>query len=301
MDGKDTIVEVIVKNYPNSKQNNKFYLHEIIKIGTSHTAVENNAIRVNEQVPIDSTTISQKNSAVNSNYTQKSSDNVENAILLDSRTIPNGKTKSNNSAIMHSLYAIADMGNGRELIKLYVEELNDVNSDGTIKRAYQLQNINKILLESNRFSNNSLASSDQQNTYTVSQLFEFVKTFDKNFKPNEVSKVVNDDGTPKIVYHGTSENFTVFDITKSRSYDEKLNYDLPGFYFSENSDESGSYGGNLGTYYINIKKPYSGDTYALSKELGSFRKAYDYLVEQGYDGIIVALHLNKKRKTHQCH
>ena len=125
--------------------------------------------------------LSQNDNIVNSYYTQKSSDNVENAILLDSCTIPNGKTKSNNSAIMHSLYAIADMGNGRELIKLYVEELNDVNSDGTIKRAYQLQNINKILLESNRFSNNSLASSDQQNTYTVSQLFDIVKTFDKNF------------------------------------------------------------------------------------------------------------------------
>ena len=49
------------------------------------------------------------------------------------------------------------------------------------------------------------------------------------------SLVVNKDGTPKIVYHSTDSDFTVFDITKSRSYDETVDYDLPGFYFSESN------------------------------------------------------------------
>lgn len=104
--------------------------------------------------------------------------------------------------------------------------------------------------------------------------------------PNRASKVVNSDGTPKIVYHGTDEKFTVFDITKSRSYDETVNYDLPGFYFSESLDESSSYG-NIGEYYISIKNPYDGDIYKLAKEKGSYRKAYDYLVSKGYDGVII--------------
>lgn len=68
---------------------------------------------------------------------------VQNAVLLDTVAIPSGKEKSANSAWMHSLYAVADIGNGKELLKLYVEELNDVGSDGTIRRAYQLQNIEK--------------------------------------------------------------------------------------------------------------------------------------------------------------
>lgn len=212
---------------------------------------------------------------------------IEDAVLLDSSTIPSGKTKSENSAMMHSLYAIADMGSGRELIKLYVEELNDVNSDGTIKRAYQLQNINKIPLTGTKVNQNGLTSLTQRNTYTVAQLFKLVKSSDKNFAPKSTSKVVNEDGTPKVVYHGTGEKFNVFDITKSRSYDETLNYDLPGFYFSESTDESGSYGENVGEYYIDIKRPYTGDTYALAKKLGSYRKAYDYLVSQGYDGVVV--------------
>ncbi len=131
---------------------------------------------------------------------------VENAVLLDSYTIPEEKTKSNQSAMMHSLYAIADMGNGRELLKLYVEEINDVNQDGTIKRAYQLQNINKVPLRSNEFRENPLAPSTQRNDIMISQLFALVKSLDKNFQPRKSSKVVNEDGTPKIVYHGTDSN-----------------------------------------------------------------------------------------------
>ncbi len=171
---------------------------------------------------------------------------VENAVLLDSYTIPESKAKSANSTMMHSFYAIADMGNGRELIKLYVEELNDVNSDGTIKRAYQLQNIIKssikTMIEDNQqqldvigsestslpapsaIADNqrlsakgsgsaSLAQSSQPllMQYTVSQLFQLVKQNDTNFNPKPVGKVVNEDGTPKVVYHGTAEEFFAFD------------------------------------------------------------------------------------------
>lgn len=59
-----------------------------------------------------------------------------------------------------------------------------------IKHVYQLQDINKIPLESKRFSLNSLASSDQRNTYTVSQLFEPVKQNDKNFNPNTIERSI---------------------------------------------------------------------------------------------------------------
>ena len=63
------------------------------------------------------------------------------------------------------------------------------------------------------------------------------------------------DGNLLVVYHGTSEDFTVFDITKSRSYYESHDYDLPGFYFSESQMESGGYGDNVKPYYVNVTKP----------------------------------------------
>lgn len=209
---------------------------------------------------------------------------VENAVLLDSSSIPADKVKSLNSAMMHSLYAIVDAGNGHELAKLYVEELNDINTDGTIKRAYQLQNISKIPLRSSGFSTNSLAPSSQRNDYTVSQLFDFVKALDKNFKPNEVSKVVDEDG-PLVVYHGTDADFTVFDRTKGRS-----SMDIQGMFFSPWELDAQGYGKKVGAYYINLKNP--ADEGTAYKALNMFKgqnnagiKARDYLIKLGYDGV----------------
>lgn len=58
-------------------------------------------------------------------YMQYLDDIVENAILLDSSSL---NPKSINSLLMHSFYAVADIGNGQEVLKLYVEEMNDPNS-----------------------------------------------------------------------------------------------------------------------------------------------------------------------------
>ncbi|MGN0488920.1 MAG: hypothetical protein ACI4HO_06630 [Ruminococcus sp.] len=45
----------------------------------------------------------------------------------------------------------------------------------------------------------------------ISDLFSFVKQYDKEFNPKPVNPLVlNEDGTPKVFYHSTNENFTVF-------------------------------------------------------------------------------------------
>ena len=215
---------------------------------------------------------------------------VESAILFDSYTIPNTNAKSNNSMMMHSLYAISNIGNENELVKLYVEELNNINSNGTIKRAYQLQNINKIPLESKRFSNNSLASSDQRNNYTISELHALVKQHDKNFKPTEASKVVNEDGTPKVVYHGTDKGgFYVFD--------PKMSDDKISLFFSDSKVTSNSYAQSdnqqLYEVYLAIKKPYVIDAKGhmwneLDDKLGNTtREIAEKAKNQGYDGVII--------------
>lgn len=46
----------------------------------------------------------------------------------------------------------------------------------------------------------------------VTQTKQFKRWFgDWETHPETASKVVNEDGTPRIVYHGTTENFTVFE------------------------------------------------------------------------------------------
>ena len=46
---------------------------------------------------------------------------------------------------------------------------------------------------------------------SVADLFEAVKRADKNFRPGISSKVVDEDGRPMAVYHGTDRGFWSFD------------------------------------------------------------------------------------------
>ena len=210
---------------------------------------------------------------------------VENAVLLDSYAIPEKKTKSPNSVMMHSLYAVADMGNGREILKLYIEELNDVNADGTMKRAYQLQNIENQQLN-DRVQGKTLApSASTADIDTIADLFAVVKQKDKNFNPKPSSTLVNEDGTPKVFYHGTDAKFNVFDRTKGRS-----SMDIQGMFFSPWEIDARGYGGNVGEYYLSIKNPApEGIAYKALKMFAGQNyagiKAREYLEKLGYDGV----------------
>ena len=58
--------------------------------------------------------------------------------------------------------------------------------------------------------------------------------------------MLNEDGTPKVLYHGTDAEFTEFDYTKGRS-----NMDIQGMYFSPWEIDAAEYGKNVGIYYLN--------------------------------------------------
>ena len=79
IDNKKSIVGVIVKAYPDeNNKGNKFYLHELIKIGADSDAVaKNSQTNVIESTPIDSDIISQKDGTVNNNSMQKTEKNSD--------------------------------------------------------------------------------------------------------------------------------------------------------------------------------------------------------------------------------
>ncbi len=88
-----------------------------------------------------------------------------------------------------------------------------------------------------------------------------------------------------MVYHGTREDFTVFDITKGRA-----NMDVQGMFFSPWSDDARGYGDNVRAFFLNIKNPADEKTgyRALNKYEGQNEagvKAREYLVSSKYDGI----------------
>lgn len=110
VDGKNVIIGAVVKAYPEQKHNAKFYLHEVKTIeansfastapqlsvdtvneftsnsGASRTSVENNAIRVNEQTPVNNNNISQNDNIVNSNIRKNSENDTDIRFSVDENT-----------------------------------------------------------------------------------------------------------------------------------------------------------------------------------------------------------------------
>ena len=189
-------------------------------------------------------------------------DIVEKAVLLDSWAL-GAKQKSENSILMHSFYAVADIGNGPELLKLYVEEMNDPNQEKTAKRTYKLLNIEKPFPASGRVQGQARSSvtNTGNDIRTIADLFEAVKASDKDFNPRPSSLVVDENGRPKIMYRGDADEVRVFDRKKSRG----SNLYGRGFYFTDSKEHAGTYG-QARPYYLSIKEPLSPGQKAITRE-----------------------------------
>ena len=69
--------------------------------------------------------------------------------------------------------------------------------------------------------------------------------------PANASKVVNEKtGEPLVVYHGTDADFTVFDRQHSGKGPSKL-----GFWFADDADFTGMFGGSVMAVFTNIRNP----------------------------------------------
>lgn len=91
------------------------------------------------------------------------------------------------------------------------------------------------------------------------------------------SKVVDENGEPLVVYHGTNADFDIFDKTK-----QNKGFFGQGFYFSSDNNFSGHYGENILPVYLKMIKPYINGN---SKDLRS-SDFLNKLKADGYDGII---------------
>ena len=96
--------------------------------------------------------------------------------------------------------------------------------------------------------------------------------------PKKASKVVNADGTPKIMYHGSGADFTVFDKKKAK-YSGTFGR---GFYFTDSKSHAGTYG-KLYEVYLDVKNPVDDKTKVTNQQLRNFLEAVaedeDYSIE----------------------
>jgi hypothetical protein len=66
--------------------------------------------------------------------------------------------------------------------------------------------------------------------------------------PENASKVVDENGEPKVVYHGTNATFNTFDFNYLQT--------LEGFHFINNKNREANYGKNVLAVFLNIKNLY---------------------------------------------
>lgn len=124
---------------------------------------------------------------------------VERAVCFDSQVSEydpvTSKNKSPNTLFMHQMYGVIKYKDESYLAKLSVEESyitdKENNFSGTSNRIYNLRNIKITPIEANRvFSptvNSTNATEDTSTSVSIisiPQLYEFVKTYDKNFFEN---------------------------------------------------------------------------------------------------------------------
>lgn len=122
-------------------------------------------------------------------------------------------------------------------------------------------------------------SGDNLSAISISNLFALVKEYDEEFKTKPVNKILlNDDGTPKVFYHGTNEKLTTF------SYDEMAPME-GSFFFAENKEDAEAYGDNVYEVYLtgNNLADYDNQPSEFYK-LRNKRAQVEYLKERGYDG-----------------
>ena len=218
---------------------------------------------------------------------------VEKSILLDTVVSNNTSNKKlNGTSWMHSLYAVVNLNGKNIVIKLFAEEAYSQKQNQSFTRAYSLKYIQKVAEFDNGVHSNKggLTDSPSATTYSIADLYDFVKTYDKKFTPApEVSPLLlNDDGTPKVFYHGTRENFTTFELQDKAKFGRALG---DGFYFTSSYDKAFKFanglfskgqdrGGIIMPVYLHMENPYVIEADADRRNWAKEYNAGDY------DGII---------------
>lgn len=125
---------------------------------------------------------------------------------------------------------------------------------------------NEILL-----APNGNVSNLPKNLYKYVRTDEFKSWFgDWENKPNYSSKVVDENGEPMIIYHGTNKKFTVF----------RDGYHKDRYFFTNDKELSKSYGTINMEVFLNIRKPFK--TNSNVEFTNMFDKGD---VDNNYDGV----------------
>ena len=154
------------------------------------------------------------------------------------------------------------------------------------KEARELEKVKKLFEDVYREAGTEKSTAkDGGVEYSVSQKNDtesqqFKRWFgDWQNHPGNASKIVNADGTPKVMYHGSPAQFSVFDKKKAKG----SGIYGPGFSFTDSADQASVYG-NRYSVYLDVKHPLqSGGEQVSRQQVRKFLEAVaeneDYSIE----------------------
>lgn len=111
--------------------------------------------------------------------------------------------------------------------------------------------------------------------------------------PETASKVLDENGEPLVVYHGTKKEFTIFGEGKNKSilpeYKDEYLYKEKTNYFHKSKKYAKTFGSKYGGYekpfFLKIKNIEKVDEDTI-EDIGYFKSIYDYyVISEGFDGI----------------
>lgn len=213
---------------------------------------------------------------------EANSDTAKNPDVVEYQHFVCGLKIGNEDYTVHSLVAVDKHGN-----RYYDHSLTH------IEKTKLLDSIERQAVKGQGFDTTSSTELTTLNGYKGKKLLELLQT--------DCSKVVDENGEPNVVLHGTPNTFTEFDKSKIGSSNDP-GWLGSGFYFYGNNEDyarSYSRGGNLMEVFLNIRDPY----YASYSEMERLseennREASNEFREMvegdGYDGVYYNADLNEE-------
>ena len=182
---------------------------------------------------------------------------IENAILFDTEVSHPGRgKKSIYTAFMHKFYAPISINGKKYIAKMAVDESYMPGQNDTNKKFYHVRSIEIETASSVGIGeSHTPIIEDTVSAISIADLHGLVKSYDKDFTAaHDVSEaVLNEDGTPRVFYHGTKAEFSEFDRKKLGSATDDGVYGR-GFYFSSRRSQAEQYGA-VREYYLSLRKP----------------------------------------------
>ena len=192
---------------------------------------------------------------------------IENSVLLDTVSVSEPSKRMGMQAIfVHHLYAPIYVGGQKAIAKLYVTEsiegehkfylvkieTIDYTHEEIEKEATQA----KVPTDESVLNPRTNSTAGDASSISIAEIFDFVKrnggkfeSGSKNpvyFNPKPVNPAfLNEDGTPKVFYHGTNKEWTTYDLSKNvnQMWGE-------GIYLTPDPERARLYGDHVMAFYV---------------------------------------------------